>query len=59
MEGHKTIIELAATKDTIETTVRMADRSIRKGIRTTIVTAKIIAMRHRTNRDSKYYAKFE
>jgi hypothetical protein len=59
MEGRKTIIELAATKDMIATTVRMADRSIRKGVRTTIVTAKIIAMRHRTSRDSKYYTKVE
>jgi hypothetical protein len=59
MEGRKTIIELKATSDTIATTVRIADRSInKKGVRTAIVIAKIIAiMRHRTNRDSKYYAK--
>jgi hypothetical protein len=59
MEGHKTIIELAATKDTIATTVRMADLSIKKGGRTTIVTAKIIAMRHRTYRDSEDHAKIK
>jgi hypothetical protein len=59
MEGHKTIIEPAAMNDTIVTTVRMADRSIRKEIKTTIVTAKIIAMRRQTNRDSKYYTKVE
>jgi hypothetical protein len=59
MEGHKTIIELEATKDTIATTVRMADHAIRKGVRTAIVTAKIIAMRHRTNRDGKYHAKIK
>jgi hypothetical protein len=59
MEGHKTIIELAATKDTIAATVHMADHSIRKGIKRAIVTARITAMRQRTNRDSKYYAKVE
>jgi hypothetical protein len=59
MEGHKTIIELAATKDTIAVTVHMADHSIRKGIKTAIVTARITAMRHRTNRDSKYDAEIE
>ncbi len=59
MEGRKTIIEPAATSDTIATTVHMADRSIKKGDRTTIVTVKIIAMRHRTNRDSKRYAEVE